>query len=45
MKCQIAGLLDAAPGTRWLERGQDQLRESGSSVDLLDALVRAGITR
>lgn len=41
----IAGLFDAAPGTRWLERGQDQLRESGSSVDLLDALVRAGVTR
>ena len=41
----IAGLVDAAPGQRWIERGQDQLRDAGSPVDLMDALLGGGVTR
>lgn len=33
------GMYDAMPGRRWIAQGQAQLRESGSSVDLLDALL------
>lgn len=40
----LAGLSDAAPNRRWLERGQEQLRASGSSVDLTDALLAGGVT-
>lgn len=41
----FAGMVDAMPGERWLARGQVQLTESGSSVQLLDALVRGGVSR
>lgn len=41
----FAGMVDAMPGERWLASGQAQLVESGSSVDLLDALLRGGVTR
>jgi len=41
----LAGMLDARPSTRWLDRGQQQLRESGSEISLLGVLVQGGVTR
>ena len=41
----LAGMLDARPSTRWLDRGQLQLRESGSEISLLGVLVQGGVTR
>jgi hypothetical protein len=41
----LAGMYDAAPTTAWIARGQEQLSDSGSDVELLDALVSGGITR
>jgi len=41
----LAGMLDAAPTAGWIEKGQTQLKASGSDVELLAALVGGGITR
>jgi len=41
----MAGLFDAAPTAAWIRKGQDQLKGSGSDVELLAALVSGGITR
>lgn len=41
----MAGMIGAAPTRRKLERLQLQLSESGSSVDLVTALVNSGISR
>ncbi len=41
----VVGMIGAAPTARRLDLLQRQLRESGSSVDLVTALVSSGITR
>lgn len=41
----LAGMYDAAPSAGWLARSAEQLRSSGSDVDLLDAVTRGGLTR
>ena len=41
----LVGLLAAAPTAANIERMQQRLREAGSDVDLLSALVSGGITR
>ena len=41
----MVGLWEAAPTRSWIERGQRQLHDAGSEVDLLAALVSGGITR
>lgn len=41
----LTGMFDAAPTTGWIEKGQAQLKASGSDVELLAALVSDGITR
>jgi hypothetical protein len=41
----LAGMFDAAPTSGWIERGQAQLKTSGSDVELLAALTGGGITR
>ncbi|MDW3220494.1 MAG: hypothetical protein R8F63_17940 [Acidimicrobiales bacterium] len=38
----ITGMMDAAPTAAWLDRAQQQLRESGSSVDVLSAMTGGG---
>ena len=40
-----AGMADAAPTGRRLDTAQQQLRDAGSQVDLLPALLNSGITR
>lgn len=37
------GLVEAAPTARWIARGQAELRQEGSSVDLLGALIGGGV--
>lgn len=41
----LAGMYDAAPTARWIDAGQAALREAGSDVDFLAAVVGGGITR
>lgn len=38
----MTGMADAAPTASWVDKGQQQLRESGSTVNLLRALTSGG---
>lgn len=41
----MVGMYAAAPTRAWIDRGDRQLRSSGSDVELLAALVGGGLTR
>ena len=41
----VAGMFDAIPNSRWIDESQQALRESGSDVEFLAAIVGGGINR